>query len=161
MARLALTLVLCTCACSSETPADVAGTYTLSLTVQQNQCGILANATGDSSSGVQLVVTQTGSQVSAQVQGVAGIALALVMGSDTFQGTVSGNTLDLTISGTLAGSNGTCAYTRNARLVADVSGDVITGSVTYSFATNKTADCGIRDTCQDIQKFNGTRPPKV
>jgi hypothetical protein len=33
--------------------------------------------------------------------------------------------------------------------------------VTYRFVTNKTADCGTRDTCQDVQIFNGTRPPKV
>jgi len=38
---------------------------------------------------------------------------------------------------------------------------VLTGSVTYTYATNKTADCGTRDSCQDIQVFNGTRPPTV
>ena len=36
-----------------------------------------------------------------------------------------------------------------------------TGTVTYTFATNRTADCGPRDTCQDIQRFNGTHPPRV
>ncbi len=161
MGRLALTLVLFAGACGGNTPADVAGTYSLSLTVRQNQCGILANSTGQSSSGVQVVVTQTGSQVSAQVQGVAGIALALAMGKDTFAGTVSDTRLDLAIAGTMPGSNGTCAYTRNARLLATVSGDVMVGTVTYTYATNKTADCGTRDTCQDIQDFNGTRPPTV
>jgi len=161
MGRLARTLVLFVCACGSDTPADVAGTYTLSLTVQENECGILGNAVGESSSGVGLVAAQNGSQVDAQVQGVAGLALALVMGSDTFKGTVAGNALDLSISGTMPGSNGTCAYTRDARLAATVSGDVIQGSVTYRYVTNKTADCGTRDTCQDVQIFNGTRPPKV
>lgn len=161
MRRLPLLVVLVACACGSDTPADVAGTYTMSLTVQQNDCGILGNSVGESSTGVTVVVTATGSQVEAQVQGVAGLALALEMGSSTFTGNVSGNALDLSISGTMAGSNGTCAYTRKAHLVGTVSGDVITGSVSYGFATNKTADCGTRDTCQDVQIFNGTRPPKV
>jgi len=40
-------------------------------------------------------------------------------------------------------------------LVGTVAGDVLTGTVTYTFATNKT-DCGTRDTCQDTQVFNGT-----
>ena len=111
--------------------------------------------------GVGMVLTQTGSQVDAQVQGVAGLALGLVVGSDTFKGNVSGNALDLSISGTMPGSNGTCAYTREARLLGKVASDVITGSVTYRFVTNMTADCGTRNTCQDVQIFNGTRPPKV
>ena len=100
-------------------------------------------------------------QASGQVQGVAGLALGLEMGGSTFQGNVSVNALDLSISGTMPGSNGTCAYTRKAHLVGNVTGDLITGSVTYSYVTNKTADCGTRDTCQDVQIFNGTRPPKV
>ena len=160
MSKMVLAFVLLAWACGSDTPADVAGTYTLSLTVQKNDCGILGKGVGETSSGVQMVVTQ-GPPVGAQVQGVAGLALALVMGKDTFTGNVSGKNLDLSIDGTAPGSSGTCAYTRHARLAATVSNDVIQGSVTYDFATNKTADCGTRDTCQDVQIFNGTRPPKV
>jgi hypothetical protein len=161
MARKTLILVLLALGCGSESPADVAGTYTLSLTVRQNECGILGGSVGDTSSGVEIVVAQpgAGSDVTGQVQGVAGLALALAMGSDTFTGKMAGNSLDMSISGTMAGSNGTCAFTRNAHLDAKLSGDVLTGTVTYTFATNKTADCGTRDTCQDIQAFNGTRPP--
>jgi hypothetical protein len=36
-----------------------------------------------------------------------------------------------------------------------------TKSVTYTFATNRNPDCGTRDTCQDVQVLNGTRPPTV
>ena len=85
----------------------------------------------------------------------------LATGSDTFTGKLSGNTLDLSISGTVSGSSSTCAFTRDAYLVATISGDVLTGSVTYTYATNKTPDCGTRDTCQDVQLLNGTRPPTV
>jgi hypothetical protein len=162
MLRKTLIAVLLACGChESESPANVAGTYSLSLAVQQTECGILGGSPGDTSSGVQIVVTQAGSEVSAQVQGVAGLALALAMGTDTFTGKVAGDNLDLSIAGTMAGSGGTCAYTRNARFQAKLSGDVLVGSVTYTYATNKTADCGAKDTCQDIQAMNGTRPPSV
>jgi hypothetical protein len=161
MRRAAFILAVLAGACSSDSAANVAGTYTIALTIQQNECGILGNDPGTSSSGVTVVVTQEGSKVTAQVQGAAALGLGLATGSATFTGTVSGNSLDLSISGTVSGSSGTCAFTRNAHLVGTVAGDVLTGSVTYSFATNKTADCGIRDTCQDIQVFNGTRPPTV
>ena len=152
-------LALLAGACGSDTAANVAGTYTLALTIQKNDCGILANDVGTSSTGVTVVVTQDGSNVTAKVQGAAGLGLGLITGSDTFTGKISGNSLDLSISGTLSGSSGTCAFTRNAHLVGSVAGDLLTGSVTYTFATNKTADCGIRDTCQDVQLVNGTRPP--
>jgi hypothetical protein len=161
MANKALLVALLACACGSDSPADVAGTYTLSLTVSKDDCGILGNSVGESSSGVQMIVAQSGSQVSGQVQGIAGLALTWSMGTDTFTGTVEGNSLDLSISGTMAGSSGTCAYTRNAHLAAKVSGDVIEGKVTYTYVTNKTADCGALTTCQDEQLLNGTRPPKL
>jgi hypothetical protein len=161
MRSQALLLVLLACACSSETPVDVAGTYTLSLTVKQVDCQILGGAVGDSSTGVQIVVTQSGSDATAQVQGAAGILVGLAMGSAAFTGKVAGNDIDLTINGTTPGSEGTCAFTRNARMQASLASDVLTGTLTYTFATNKTADCGTRDTCKDVQIFNGTRPPKL
>jgi hypothetical protein len=161
MRRTAFILALLAGACGSDTPANVAGTYTLALTIEKNDCGILANAVGTSSTGVTVVVTQDGSNVTAKVQGVAGLGLGLATGSDTFTGKLSGNTLDLSISGTVSGSSSTCAFTRDAHLVATISGDVLTGSVTYTYATNKTPDCGTRDTCQDVQLLNGTRPPTV
>lgn len=161
MTRETLVAILLACACGSKSPADATGTYTLSLTVQQNACGILGGAEGDSSTGVEIVVTQTGSDANAQVKSIAGLALAVAMGSDTFTGKVAGNNLDLWIEGTMPGSTGTCAYTRNAHLEATLTGDVLQGTVTYSYATNRTADCGSLDTCQDIQLLNGVRPPQV
>ncbi len=50
MSKMALAFVLLACACGNDTPADIAGTYTLSLTVQKNDCGILGNGVGESPS---------------------------------------------------------------------------------------------------------------
>jgi hypothetical protein len=161
MRRTALILTLLAGACGSDTPANLAGTYTLALTVQKNECDILTNVVGTSSTGVTVVVTQDGSNVTAKVQGVPGLGLGLATGSDTFTGKVSGNSLDLSIVGNVPGSSGNCAFTRNAHLVGTVAGDLLTGSVTYTYATNKNPDCGTRDTCQDVQVLNGARPPTV
>ena len=161
MTRNVVVLLVLALGCGSDSPVNVAGTYTLSLTVQKNECGILGNSVGESASGVPMVVTQSGTDVQGQIQGLGGLALGIAMGTDTFTGKVSGDSLDLSIDGTMAGSAGTCAFTRNARMRAELAGDVLTGTVTYTFATNCTADCGIRDTCQDVQVFNGTRPPSV
>ena len=161
MLRRTLLTALLALGCGGESPANVAGTYTLALTVEQTGCGIVGGAVGDTSSGVQVIITQSGGDVTCQVQGVAGLALALAMGSDTFAGKMAGNSLDASIAGTTPGSSGTCAYTRNARLQAKLSGDTLTGSVTYTYATNQTADCDGKNSCKDVQAFNGTRPPKV
>jgi len=161
MRKTAFILALLAGACGSDTPANVAGTYTLALTVEQNQCGILNNDAGTTSTGATVVVTQDGSNVTAQVQGAAGLGLSLIAGSDTFTGKVSDHSLDLSIIGTVAGSSGTCAFTRNAHLVGKLEGDSLSGSVTYTYATNNAPDCGTRETCQDIQLFDGARPPTV
>lgn len=165
MMKRALFLVIAalTAACGSDKPVQVAGTYTIALTVQKDDCGILGNQVGETTSDVKMVIMQaTGSsQITAEVQGLAGLALGISMGTATFTGVVSGSTIDASISGTMAGSSGTCAYTRNARLVATLSGDTVQGSVVYTYATNKTADCGSKATCQDIQLMNGTRPPTI
>jgi hypothetical protein len=162
MLRKTLIAVLLACGCGSESPANVAGTYTLALTVRQTECEILGGSVGDTSSGVQIVVTQTGSDVNAQVQNVAAaLLLTIATGTATFTGKVAGNSLDLWIYGTTWGASGTCDYTRNVHLQAELSGDVLVGTLTYTFATDGAPDCGTKDTCQDIQAMNGTRPPSV
>jgi hypothetical protein len=109
MLRKTLIAALLCCSCGSDSPANVAGTYTLSLAVKQVDCGILGGSVGDTSS-VQIVVTQAGSDVTAQVQDLgAALGLGLAMGSATFTGKVSGDSLDLWIHGTTSGSSGTCA----------------------------------------------------
>jgi hypothetical protein len=87
--------------------------------------------------------------------------MRLATGQSSFSGTVSGHTFDLAMAGTTAGSNGSCAYTVNADMVGSLTGDSIQGKIIYTYATNKTTDCGTRDTCQDIQLFSGSRPPKT
>jgi len=77
MRRAAFILAVLAGACSSDSAANVAGTYTIALTIQQNECGILGNDPGTSSSGVTVVVTQEGSKVTAQVQGAAALGLGL------------------------------------------------------------------------------------
>jgi hypothetical protein len=156
-----LGLFACSDSSDSTSTADIAGTYTMSRSVQQNNCGIVAGAAGDSFEGVRVAITQSGGQATASILGAAGAATELLMGTSTFSGTVSGSSFDLALASTTAGSSGTCAYTINAHMIGSISGDAIQGKVVYTYVTNKTADCGARDTCQDIELFSGSRPPKT
>jgi hypothetical protein len=148
----------------AQAPIDVAGRYQISLTNGANGCMLERWQEGQMSQGVTLLVVQDAAdkrKVSATVEGIVGGLISLWIGSNTFQGTASSGALDMTIMGTRAMSNGTCAYTTVARARAAVMKDAIDGTVTYSYATNGAPDCAWRTGCQTIQRFNGTRPPSM
>ena len=46
-----------------------------------------------------------------------------------------------------------------ARAVATLDGDVLQGDIAYTPNTNDSPDCGVKNDCQNLQAFNGTRPP--
>ncbi|MDQ3034358.1 MAG: hypothetical protein M3Y87_18265 [Myxococcota bacterium] len=143
--------------CGGE-PADVAGTYAISLTNGPNGCELDNWTAGDTSSGVPVVITQDGAQVTVTVQDAAAVYLDVTVGSHVFEGTVSGDHIDATLTGR-AGSLGACAYTSMVDLDADLDGDVLTGRLRWYARTNGLPDCGRFNTCENTQQLNGTRPP--
>ena len=147
-------------ACGGEDPADVAGSYAIALTNRDNGCSITNWTTGPVAGTVTLVVTQSGASASADVQGLARVALDALVGGHVFTGGVDGTGVDLTIVGTQAASQGACAYTMDADLVGELAGDTLTGSVFYRARTNAAADCGALTGCQSQQDFAGARPPR-
>jgi hypothetical protein len=148
--------------CDSESPIpNVAGTYTINLTVTKLDCAILPSPIGTENTGVSVVFTQDPAdkkKVTATVQGAIGLALNVFVGSDSFTGTLTGNSLDLALEGKSKLSADACAYSQNARLKATVNKEFLSGTITYSYATNKASDCGIKDTCTDEQTVTGSRP---
>lgn len=157
---VALSLALAAAACSDDGPADVAGTYTIVLTNRENGCNLTNWTVGSASDPVAVVVTQDGSDASADVQGLAGSALDFALGSHVFQRDVDGNRLEATIAGTRPQGQGACAYTYDATLDGRLSGDNLNGRVDYQAKTNGAADCGALTGCTSYQDFAGARPPQ-
>jgi hypothetical protein len=151
----------CALALAGCAPADVAGNYTIALTNQQNGCNLSNWTAGASTSGVAFVITQSGANVTGQVQGLTGAAIALWLGGDTFTGTVSGASVDMTLFGTRSMTQGACSYTLNAHVRGNLSGDSLQGTVTYSASTNHAPDCGALEGCSSVQQFDGVRPPSA
>lgn len=141
-----------------DDPANVAGTYTISLTNGPNGCMVDNWEEGATSTGTTVVITQEGDAIMADVQGVAGAYLDLVVGSSVFEGTVSGEHIDARLTGR-AGAQGSCAYTLLVDMDADLDGDVLQGSLRWFAQTNGLESCGALNACQNTQAFNGTRPP--
>lgn len=145
--------------CASD-PADVAGSYTIALTNRENGCNLGNWTVGAQSQGVPVTITQSGATASADVGGLARVALDLVLANHVYTGDVDGNDMTLKIIGSRAGQQGTCAYTLNSQIDATLSGDALAGTIKYSAATNGNTDCGTLTGCVSTQDFNGTRPPR-
>ncbi len=146
--------------CSSS-PANVAGSYTVNLTDDQNGC-MFDNWTG-TTMGVPLDITQNGTAVTATVGGLAGAYFDGVFGSHVMVGNVSGSHLDVVIHGTRqttpAGTS--CMVSLDADATVDLSGDSFqNGIIHYSYVTNHDTTCPIyTQSCTSTQLFNGSRPP--
>lgn len=151
-------LLVMVAACGGS--ADVAGNYTVALTNRDNGCNFQNWTVGQQTTGVMVQITQSGSSVTADVKNLASVGLDAALGSHTFTGTISGDTLNLSITGTRALSMGNCAYTYNATIQASSQGDALSGRISYTAATNNNSDCGTLQGCLTFQDFNGTRPPQ-
>ncbi len=145
--------------CDSE-PADVAGQYTISVTNGDNGCNFENWTVGEQSTGIPVNITQEEASVTAEVQGLTGILLDFLLGTNVYTGSVDGNSLELSIYGTNSASQGDCTYTVNSFLDAEVDGDVLTGEIRYQAATVDNPACAELAGCASIQNFNGTRPPQ-
>jgi hypothetical protein len=141
-------------------PANVEGTWSVSGTNRTNDCNIDNWNVGESFSGVELMVTQNGESVNADVLGGGGFYLDVLLGgNDLFTGTIDGNELFAQREGTRSMNQGNCTYTFNAELDLDINGDVFTGRLNYISATNGNSDCAAVE-CTSYQDLNATRPPQ-
>ena len=160
--RLALVtaLALSVGACGSVN-VIVSGTYTGTVTNGVNSCP--GTWTTGQASNADVTVAQTGSSVSLQVQGAAGLLLQLGFGTNAFSGSVSGGHIDATIIGSVSSTAGGCQYTFDGNLSGDLVGNTLSGTITYTPKTNGNADCtamGITG-CSRVQSFTMNRPPKT
>lgn len=143
--------------CGGE-PANVAGMWSMNVTNGENGCSIDNWTVGDTTEAVPLTLTQADATVNGSVGGTVGVGANLVFGTNQLSGLASGRHVDLRLVGR-AQSSGSCAYTPVLDLSADVNGDTMSGTITWSYDTNSSADCGYRATCETVQSMNAARPP--
>jgi len=156
---LAPILALVGCGGSDAEPADVAGSYTVAVTNRDNDCMLESWTEGDTAMNIPLEITQDGSDMNAEIGGLAGSWYDLVIGKRTFDGMVDGHRIEMMLHGTRSYTDGDCAATVTVEGAARLSGDALEGDLYYYFDTNGDPACGYRDECQNRQAFNGTRPP--
>lgn len=145
--------------CGGSDPVDAEGTYSIGLTKRDNGCNFSNWTVGEQTTGVSVVITQNGSAAVAEVQGIAGGYLDLVLGAHTFSGDVDGTHLDLVLQGTRAMTTGNCTYNYDAQIDAILVGDALSGKINYTAATNGHSDCAAIE-CLTVQDLSGSRPPR-
>jgi hypothetical protein len=150
-----LLLALGVVGCGGD-PVDVAGNYTVAVTNRDNGCNFANWTVGEEFPGIPVVVTQDGGHATAVVTGPTGGFMVLVLGSNSYQGSVDGDELDLTLYGTRSQTTGTCTFTYTSEIVATSDGDLLTGRINYRPQGNGSPDC---TECLTYQDFNGIRPP--
>lgn len=138
--------------------ANVAGSYEINTVNGSSNCEFDWDE-GATNSDIPLSVTQSGNKVTAQVEGLAAVAFALVLGTTEFKGTVRGDDFELTAHGTRTQTQGNCTTTLNAIIEGTIDGDAISGTITYRPASNDNPDCKDVEACAATQTFNGIRPP--
>ncbi len=145
-------------ACGSSPPTNFAGDYSVQLVNGANDCGF-ANWTAGSASNVKITMTQDGSTAQFTVDDVFAAAyLNLVVGASTFVGSVKDDTFSATFLGVKTATQGACTYKVNTKLSMTLdSNNVLSGTLTYTPATNADASCGVLNTCSQSQTVSGSR----
>jgi hypothetical protein len=146
--------LVCAAACSD---ANVAGNYTAVITNGTDQCSI--GWTAGTQSTATLAVMQEGSNVTLLVNGLSGVFVAGILGTNTFTGDVDGDEVNLAVTGSAQKASNNCEFTFNGKVIANQDGDRLEGRVEYRAATNGHADCASREKCVSTQDFTATRPP--
>jgi hypothetical protein len=148
------------CGGEEEFTVDVSGEYSVSLSHGTTTCDIPDWSQREDYLGVPFSITQDDNQLHATITGVEGAAVAwLLLGTAEFDGTVKQTSLTLTNYGTISHTMGSCSFTYMATIDGKLTGDAISGTITYAPNTNGSPDC-VAIKCEAVQNFSGSRPPK-
>ena len=137
-------------ACGGD--ANVEGNYTMAVTNGENGCTIANWTVGQQSTNIPVTVRQEGGDVSAEVGGVAGIGLGLLLSQNLFTGSVDGDDIDLKIIGSTSFKSGECSYTYTADLRGTLEGDALSGDILYRAERNGHPDCAAIEGCISVKK---------
>jgi hypothetical protein len=149
----ALALVVLVACSSSEfetAPANVNGAWVGTATNASSSCP------GDfrvgETSAVNANVTSDGKAVSIKVEGSVGFWVNLLVGADTFTGTIEGSAINATLLGSKDLKDGLCTYRITATMNATTDGKKMNGTVTYK-PNVVSGDCAAWKDCSRTQSF--------
>jgi len=140
-------------------PTEVSGEYTIAITNESDSCDSPNFTVGETATGIPLLITQEGANITGTVGGAAAGYLDATLDGHVFTGSVDRYAFEMSLYGERAATVGNCTFTVNATMDGGIDGDTISGDIIYRPADNGGTDCGAASSCSTVQRFNGTRPP--
>lgn len=154
-----LVIVASSLACGGGTPSNFAGTYSVTVVDGANNCNMNNWTQGNSTANIPVQITQDNTLAQVTIQGLVGGLLSLLIGTNVFSGSVSGNTFTATPHlGTNKQTQQSCVYTYNTTLSSTIdANNNLSGTISYTPQTNNDPTCGALQTCVNQQTFTGAR----
>ncbi|MET0595178.1 MAG: hypothetical protein ABW133_20935 [Polyangiaceae bacterium] len=148
------------CGSDGGSPVDFTGTYTGTSTNGASTCPGTWTTGQVGEGSVKLL--QSGDDVQLQAEGGTAAIFAVVFGSAGFSGKASGNHLDAVVVGAIPNMTGDCTYTWKGSISANLTGNVLKGTLTYSPNITGGAACVVQRVtgCTRLTEFSFTRPTK-
>ena len=139
---------------------DFTGTFSGTSTNGASTCPGSWNMGQMGEGAVNLV--QSGDDVQLQAQGGTAAIFAVVFGTAGFSGKASGSHLDAVVVGSIPNMTGDCSYTWKGAISANLTGDVLKGTLTYSPNITGGTECETQKVtgCTRLTDFSFTRPAK-
>ena len=125
-----------------------------------NACAIANWQTGPQANPAMFTITQNGSSITGTVGGLGAVGVSLLLGSATFNGTVAGNDIDLTLIGTVPFTTNGCTYTYRSEITGTFANNALSGQIRYTTATNGAPSCSSLMSCVSFADYSGSRPPR-
>ena len=138
-------------------PAQVAGDYDVTLRNVSNGCGFGDWEDGGTTTDIGMGLTQNESAVEGRLQGLAGTLVALLIGTADFSGTVSGDHVELVAYSAYTSHVDACIQSLVVTMGGDVSGNVWSGELEYTYVDNGAPDCEQLADCVSRQSFDAVR----
>jgi hypothetical protein len=117
-------------ACSSA-PANVAGTYSASITQGSDGCQVATVMEGTVTPGTIMTITQSGGDLQLAATGALQGTLDQIVGTYVFSGSIDGNSLQLAINGAHTRSVDGCVFDLDAVITASAGGNQLSGALAY------------------------------
>ena len=138
-------------------PTDVAGLYELTLHNGANGCGLEDWVEGNTTTNVGLRIEQQGTDLIGRLEGPVGGIVAVLLGTAELSGSQSRGDVTLQAFSPYVRQQGTCTYNLLVTLQGTLDGNLMSGTIDYTWATNGAPECSDLEGCVTEQTFDAVR----
>jgi hypothetical protein len=155
---IALGLSSCSSDKEFEDTKQVGGQYDMTVRNGANGCQFEDWVEGETATDIGLHIEQDQNDLTGRLEGSVGsLVAALALGTAEFTGTVASNRVTLVAVSPYVSRDGSCTFSREVTLRGELEGNVMSGEIEHSLATNDAPGCEGMEDCVSVQTFDAIR----